>query len=351
MSAEGLRIENVGKRFAGRSVIEDVSLAVEPGRALVLLGESGSGKTTLLRIVAGLETADEGRVRLDGRILSDPTPRVPPAVRRVGMVFQALELWPHLTVAEHLAFGLPGAPRGRRAARDARVLEVARGVGLGVDLLLRRPSTLSGGEQQRVAIARTIAAGPRVVLFDEPLASLDPSRRGALRDLICALGRSEERCLLHVTHDAEEAQALGQEIAVLDRGKIVERATPERLYATPRSAAGARALGAANLLRARREGRGVRTALGVLDLAPEEGVRIDAGLALVRPEAIELGAPDGAPARVEGLRARAPGFAVTLSVGEERVLAYAPTRCEPGSRVGVRVRAPAVLLPPEGGAA
>src|SRR5204863_10071987 len=180
------------------------------GSLTVLLGESGAGKSTLLRLVAGLETPDAGTIALGDRTVSEANRRLVPAERRgVGMVFQSLELWPHMTVAENLAFGLEGRPRGGAAERSTRVLEVAGAVGLPTHLLARRPPTLSGGERQRVAIARALAPRPAVLLYDEPLANLDPSRRAEVRSLVRSLVAATGTSALYVTHDPSEALEVG----------------------------------------------------------------------------------------------------------------------------------------------
>ena len=262
MSGAKLICERVLRVHARRAVLDHVDLDVEAGTSLVLLGSSGAGKTTLLRIIAGLEQADAGRVVLGERVLSDPAICVAPEARRIGMVFQALELWPQMTVAEHLAFGLPGRPRGRAARRHPQVLALAEQVGLPAEILRRRPATLSGGEQQRAAIARTLAAQPDVVLYDEPLANLDPDRRSALRALIRRLAREHATTLVYVTHDPEEALEIGDEIAVMAAGRLVERGAPHDIYSRPRSLAGARALGPVTVLDGRCDGLRVRTARG-----------------------------------------------------------------------------------------
>ena len=214
MSATDLRCKGLTRAHGGRIVLRAVDVEVAAGTSLVLLGSSGAGKTTLLRIVAGLDRADAGRVELGDELLSDPRVLVPPEERRIGMVFQALELWPQMTVAEHLAFGLPGRPKGRAARKHPDVLALAEQVGLPLELLRRKPATLSGGEQQRTAIARTLAARPGVVLYDEPLANIDPDRRRSLRALIRRLAREHGTTLVYVTHDPEEALEIGYEIAV-----------------------------------------------------------------------------------------------------------------------------------------
>ncbi len=248
MSAARVTLAGISKTLGHRRVLDGVDLDVAPGTITVVLGASGSGKSTLLRLVAGLIDPDGGRLAIDGVVMADPGSRVAAERRGVGMVFQGLELFPHLSVAENVAFGLEGRPTGSSAARHPRVEEVLALVGLPTSFADRRPATLSGGERQRTAIARALAPRPRVLLYDEPLANLDPARRSDLRGLVRRLGALEESTVIYVTHDATEALELGHQIVVLDAGRLVDRGTPESLLASPRCLASARALGPVSVL-------------------------------------------------------------------------------------------------------
>jgi iron(III) transport system ATP-binding protein len=288
-AAPAIRLRGVSKSFGAHRVLDDVDLDVEAGSLVVLLGRSGAGKSTLLRLVAGLEQPDAGTVEVGGRVVADPRSRVPAERRGVGMVFQSLELWPHMTAAENVAFGLEGRPRGASAASHPRVLAAAEQVGLPRDLLGRRPATLSGGERQRVAIARAMAPEPAVVLYDEPLANLDPERRAEIRRLLRALRARGGTSVLYVTHDAAEALEMGDAVAVLDGGRVVDRGAPHALYAEARTLAGARALGPVSVLPARAAGDALETALGAF-ARPRDGAAVAAvGL---RPE--QVAPADGA---------------------------------------------------------
>ncbi|MDP3177438.1 MAG: ABC transporter ATP-binding protein, partial [Spirochaetaceae bacterium] len=195
-----------------------------------ILGPSGCGKSTLLRIVAGLERPDEGRVLLDGADLT----AVSPERRGIGMVFQDFALFPHMSAQANIEYGprIRGRPRAVRE-RLARALAAS----LGIEALLdRSPSTLSGGEQQRVALARTLAASPRIVLLDEPLSSLDYGLRRRLRSEIAARVREAGAASLHVTHDVEEAFAVADRVVLMREGSIVSQGSPEELYSAPRDA-------------------------------------------------------------------------------------------------------------------
>lgn len=327
---------------ARRRVLDGLDLEVRAGTSVVLLGPSGAGKTTLLRVIAGLHRADEGRVVLGDRVLSDPAIRVPPERRAVGMVFQALELWPHMSVAEHLAFALPGRSRGRWALQHPDVGALAAQVGLAEELLARRPDTLSGGEQQRVAIARTLGAQPEVILYDEPLANLDPDRRRALRALIRRLARERGTTLVYVTHDPEEALEIGDEIAVLAEGRVAERGAPQALYRNPRTLAGARALGPVTAVPGEVRGGQVHTLLGALALAEPQRAEALAErgrcLALLRPEDVGPSPDGGALGTVEDVAARASDWSFSARVEGVLVMGRSAEALPCGSKVRIAVR-------------
>jgi iron(III) transport system ATP-binding protein len=342
--ASALVLRGVVRRLEGVAVLDGVDLDVPAGRLVVLLGESGAGKSTLLRLVAGLDAPDAGRIEVGGRVVADPRSLVPPEARGVGMVFQSLELWPHMTAAENVAFGLPGRPRGRAALADARVREVAAQVGLDAGILPRRPPTLSGGERQRVAIARALAPRPTALLYDEPLAHLDPERRAEIRRLVRDLRATTATTVLYVTHDAAEALEVGDEVAVLAGGRVVERGPPADVYARPRTLAGARALGPVSVLTGRRtaDGRSVATALGSFPCPEAAGeYRV-----LLRPEHVVLDAA-GAPARVTDAHPVAGGWQVALRLdgAADEVLGRSEQPVATGASVRVRVRGSPSIVP------
>ncbi len=223
-----IQFRGVTKSYAaGRPAVESVDLTIGSGELLVVLGPSGSGKTTLLRILAGLESPDAGSVWIDGRDVTG----VEPHRRDAAMVFQSPALYPHLSVFDNLAFGLRarGVRRGEVRERVNQVAEL-----LGIDgLLARRPWGLSGGERQRVALGRAIVRRPRVLLCDEPFSSLDPPLRAALREQVAELHRRFGSTLVLVTHDQAEALMLGDRIAVLDRGTLLQCGTPREIYDRP----------------------------------------------------------------------------------------------------------------------
>lgn len=223
-----IEFRRVSRTYDGRArAVDAVDLTVIDGERLVVLGPSGSGKTTLLRLIAGLDRPTSGEIRLDGEAVDG----LPPHRRDVAMVFQNPTLYPHLDVAGNLEFGLktrgvPRAERRRRVDEVARMLEID-------PLLRRRPATLSGGERQRVAIGRAVVRRPAVLLLDEPFSSLDLPLRAALRRELIDLHEAFRTTLVHVTHDQGEALGLGHRIAVLDRGRLAQLATPRELYDHP----------------------------------------------------------------------------------------------------------------------
>jgi iron(III) transport system ATP-binding protein len=225
-------VEGVCVTRAGRRILAGVTLAVRRGEVLGVLGPSGSGKTTLLRVVLGLLAPEAGAVSLDGLAASaEGRVIVPPERRGLGVVFQDLALWPHLSVAGNLAFGL--AARGvSRRERGRRIAAMLERVGL-PGFALRRPGGLSGGERQRVAIARALVVEPRAVLFDEPLANLDPVLKAELRGAFRELLRERGTAAIYVTHEARELAGLADRVAVLEEGRVVQAGTLEELRDAP----------------------------------------------------------------------------------------------------------------------
>jgi multiple sugar transport system ATP-binding protein len=225
----GIELEHVTKVFAGDVVaVDDVNLAVGDGEFLVLVGPSGCGKSTLLRMIAGLEEVTSGRLAIGGREVTDLAPRQ----RDIAMVFQTYALYPHMTVRENLGYGL----KVRRTPKHdvaRRVEEVAGLLGL-ADLLDRRPAQLSGGQRQRVAMGRAIAREPQAFLMDEPLSNLDAKLRVAMRASLAQLHERLGVTTVYVTHDQTEAMTLGQRVAVMRDGRLLQVDTPQRLYQEPR---------------------------------------------------------------------------------------------------------------------
>ncbi len=304
MDQPQLRFERVSKRYPARGGMGAAALAaldldVARGELMVLLGPSGSGKTTTLMLLAGFEMPDEGRILLEGRDIA----RLPPHRRDIGVVFQSYALFPHMTVAENLAFPLEArrVPRAEREARVARALGMVRLEGLAA----RRPAELSGGQQQRVALARALVFEPPVVLLDEPLGALDKALREEMQHELRALHRRLGLTMLYVTHDQAEALTLADRIAVLAEGRLRQVAPPRDLYESPADAFVAGFVGENNRLVG--EVLGVADGLARIRLAggAEAAARAVPGLApgarcvlMVRPEQVAP-APGGVAARVE----------------------------------------------------
>jgi ABC-type Fe3+/spermidine/putrescine transport system ATPase subunit len=215
-----VKLDRVAKRFGATTVVAEVSLDIAEGELVALLGPSGSGKTTLLRLIAGLEIPDHGEISLDGiRVAADGRGIIAPHERRIGFVFQDLALWPHMTVQQQLEFVL-GSLKVTRSVWPARIKDALTLVRI-EHLASRYPHQLSGGEQQRAALARTLAGQPRLILFDEPLASLDPELRAHLRQELAVLRRSLNVTSVYVTHDTDDARALADRILEMRAGRIV----------------------------------------------------------------------------------------------------------------------------------
>jgi len=238
-----LTLDSIGVTLDGTRIVDDISLEIATGKRLAVLGPSGAGKSTLLRVVAGLERPTSGRVLLDGRDLTG----VPAHRRGIGLVFQDAALFPHRTVAENVAFGpkVAGLPR---AEQDARVADALGLVGLS-QTGARDVSTLSGGEAQRIALARALAPRPRTLLLDEPLGALDGPLRQRLQDDLRALFEQLDLTVVHVTHDVGEAFALGDRVAILRAGRLAQVAAPDELWARPADDWVARFLGMRNVER------------------------------------------------------------------------------------------------------
>ena len=271
-----IRLDGVTKRFGDVTAVRDAALEVEGGEILALLGPSGCGKTTLLRTIAGFERPDAGTIEVGGRIVAGPT-WAPPEARGVGMVFQDYALFPHLTVAENVGFGLA---RRDRSTRVPALLALVHLCGLGS----RYPHELSGGQQQRVALARALAPAPRVVLLDEPWSNVDPQLRSELRAEVSAVLRPLRVTAMLVTHDREEAFSVADRIALMRDGEIAQVGTPEELYFAPGGRWAAEFLGAGNVLTGDAHGGVAHTSLGVVPTNGAAGpVKV-----LVRPELVAL---------------------------------------------------------------
>jgi iron(III) transport system ATP-binding protein len=288
-----LEVSGLHKSFGADAVLEGLDLTIAPGSFTAILGPSGSGKTTLLRVVAGFERADRGSIRLANEVVDDGDRFVPSQHRRIGYVPQEGALFPHLSVAQNVGFGL--ARRDRRGPQVNELLEMVGLAGLG----RRFPHQLSGGQQQRVALARALAVRPALVLLDEPFSSLDANLRLSVRtDVRRVLAEAGTTAVL-VTHDQDEALSLADAVGVIRHGRIGQIDSPEQIYRHPNDPDLARSLGEANFLDGVARGTVVETALGRLELegpAVREGTQL---LVLIRPEQLEVMEPTG-PGALEG---------------------------------------------------
>jgi len=349
MSGAAIRLERCGKTFAdGTCALEPLDLDFAAGETVVLLGPSGCGKTTTLRIVAGLETPDPGgRVFFDG---SDVT-AVPIERRNVGMVFQSYALFPNMTVAQNVAYGLkvrglPAAERDRRTAEMLAMMQIEPLAG-------RRIDQLSGGQRQRVALARALAPRPRVLLLDEPLTALDARLRESLRVEINRLLRSLGITAVYVTHDQAEAMALGDRIVVMDHGRVAQTGTPRAIYEAPATRTVAEFIGTMNVVGGEVRDGALHFAGGRIPL--RDGASAGEAEAMFRPEdlrlAADVGSADFAGCVVASLfqgdhtrlevdvgGGRLIVARVAAGVGERRDFA-------PGDRLAFTLSAPALLAP------
>ena len=322
-----LVLDRLDKSFGGNHVLRELSLEIEKGEVLALLGPSGSGKTTALRLIAGFESPDRGRILVDGEDVTS----LPPSRRRFGMVFQHYALFPHLTVGENVAFGLPGNPGVER-----RVAEALAQVDL-PGFEARRVGEISGGQQQRVALARALAPEPRVLLLDEPLSNLDPTLRERTRRELRGAIRKIGITTVLVTHEQEEAFHLGDRVAVLHGGILQQVGSPEDLYERPATRFVAGFVGRASALPGIYEDGKVRLPSGAAwpgepagDLKPGEPAEL-----VVRPESLVF-VPDGLPGRVVERRYAGPVsyFQVALDGHEVEVMAPSGAAAE-GDSVSV----------------
>ena len=303
-----LETRNLVRSFGGRRVVDDVSLSVAAGQVTCLLGPSGCGKSTTLRMIAGVERVDAGEVRLDGVTVAGPGVHVPPEVRSVGLMFQDFALFPHLTVAENVGFGLR-IDRAEKARRVEELLEKVDLAGFG----RKHPHQLSGGEQQRVALARALAPRPRVMLMDEPFSGLDNRLRDGIRDRTLELLKEAGTAVLLVTHEPDEAMRMADEIALMRQGRIVQIGAPYNVYNAPVDKAAAAFFSDINVIRGISRGALTATPFGeFLTPGHKDGAEVEI---VIRPQHLRIDfdrggrgpnptPEDGTPARGTVLRSR-----------------------------------------------
>lgn len=339
--APRLEIRNLRRAFGGRNVVDDVSLRIEPGQVTCLLGPSGCGKSTTLRMIAGVEMQDSGEIYVDGHLVCDTVFRLPPERREIGLMFQDFALFPHLSVADNVAFGLKSASKAQKRARVEELL--AR-----VDLLRfidGYPHQLSGGEQQRVALARALAPKPKIMLMDEPFSGLDNRLRDGIRDETLTILKEQDTAVLLVTHEPDEAMRMADEIALMRDGRIVQQGAPYNVYTRPVDRAAVAFFSDTNVLPAEVRGALAQTPFGQF-LAPgvPDGTSVDI---VFRPQHLRIDfdrAGQGPkPTAVDGTAVRAV-VERSRFMGNESLVEFRPDY--DGSVL--RAKVPNVFLPKPG---
>ncbi|MFF2323643.1 ABC transporter ATP-binding protein [Agrobacterium sp. NPDC058088] len=334
-----LEISNISKDYGASRALHPVSITVERGEFVTILGPSGCGKSTLLRILTGISQPSGGEIRLGGKRID----QAPPEARDIAMVFQSYALFPHMSVAKNLGFGLKmkKVAKDERARRIAHALEICNLTAL-VD---RMPRQLSGGQQQRVALARAIVMQPSLLLFDEPLSNLDAKLRDTLRHELTELHRRIGATSLYVTHDQAEAMAMSDRIVVMNAGRVVEIGTPLELYRAPKHAFTAGFLGQTNLLPVSAEGEQAQLPWGqsvTLDRAAAGTVQIS-----VRPENINIRADQAGVGTVTAISFMGANALYTVEIGGRQIKVSqsgAETLIDAGQRVALQFPGSAHLL-------
>jgi spermidine/putrescine ABC transporter ATP-binding subunit len=326
-----LSIRNVEKGFGSRRVLRGISLNIDPGEFLTILGESGSGKTTLLRLIAGFETADRGEIWMENRRLDT----VPPYRREVNTVFQSYALFPHFSVFENVAYGLRAKGTAKHEVPE-RVKAALAMVKMS-EFAATAPARLSGGQQQRVALARALVNRPRVLLLDEPLSALDANLRRQMQAELKSLQREIGITFIYVTHDQEEAMALSDRIALLRAGSLEQVATPREIYRRPETSYTARFIGQTNILRA--EVRDGVASSGVI--AWRTPAASGTATFSLRPEEIRLVPTQSPEVQPNGSVARFKGNVVNQTFGG--AMDFLEVDCGSGQTVRARVANPGPL--------
>ncbi len=347
-----IELQGVVKRYGKVAAVHGIDLTVADGEFVVLVGPSGCGKSTTLRMVAGLEEVSEGTITIDGRVVN----QVEPKDRNVAMVFQNYAIYPHMTVAKNIGFGLYTAKLSPEDKR-ARIVEAARMLGL-EDLLERRPSQLSGGQRQRVAIGRAMVRQPSVFLFDEPLSNLDAQLRTQMRVEIKKLHQRLGTTIIFVTHDQVEAMTMADRIVVMNAGRILQAGSPMEVYERPNDVFTARFIGSPtmNVIAGALAGSGAARQLtftlpGVAVASLPEKLSADGTSAIlvgVRPQDLRLGDDEPAGLTVEGkvsvVEPLGAETFVHIETGEETLVATTTGRSVPRVGATVRAAAPADML-------
>lgn len=315
-------VQGVVKRYGDKVAVDGVNLTLEAGRITCLLGPSGCGKSTLLRLIAGLEQLDAGRILAMGQDIT----HLPPERRDIGLVFQDYALFPHLRVEDNVGFGLKALTASERKARVADLLERVRLGERGRSF----PGELSGGEQQRIALVRALARSPHTVLLDEPFSGLDSHLKGEVREATLSFLRDSGAAVMIVTHDAEEAMQMADDLALMSEGRILQRGVPEDCYLNPVSIEAAQLLGEAEVVPAQIAGGVAETAFGPV---PAAGLADGEGQVMLRADALIPG--DGTEVQVSDVRFVGQVWRAALTANRVTVRARLAER--PGDRLRVRI--------------
>ncbi|CAI9418708.1 Vitamin B12 import ATP-binding protein BtuD [Pleomorphomonas sp. T1.2MG-36] len=338
-----LSLRGVGKRYERVVVLDDINLDMSPGSRTSIVGPSGSGKTTLLRIIAGFEAPDTGDIDLDGRELANGSTIIPAHRRGIGFVTQDGSLFPHLSVADNIGFGLKRGTPGR----DRRILDLMRAVDLDTRMLERRPHQLSGGQQQRVALARALARQPKLMLLDEPFSALDTALRESTRKMVTDVLRNANITTVLVTHDQAEALSFADQVAVLRNGRLAQVGSPRELYLSPRDAETAVFMGDAIILPARLGNGWADCALG--RVRAETGQRRGDAVIMIRPEQIRfVAAADEGSVETGGLLSRHGRVTAVEFGGATALVTVGFVGAAPGTMEFLSIKSSGAELPAPG---
>lgn len=329
-SAAHVRIAGVSKRFGETTAVDDVTLELTRGETLAILGPSGCGKTTLLRMLAGLETPDQGTITVSSKPVFDRRVNVRPEQRDVGLVFQEGALFPHMSVSQNVAYGLGRAPDAARVKAALRLVDLP-------EYEDRSPETLSGGQAQRIALARALAPAPGVLCLDEPFASLDAGLRNRIRSEVAGLLGELDITAIFVTHDQEEAFVVGDRVAVMRNGRIVQVGTPQEVYEAPRDWWIATFVGEANVIHGVARGVVADTVLGPLPLSAPLHAACEV---VVRPEHIRVEPGQGAEVSRSEYHGHSSTYTVRLGSQELVARTLARSSIAAGTRVTVSYDGP-----------
>ncbi|MCY6379872.1 ABC transporter ATP-binding protein [Hoeflea prorocentri] len=337
-------IRSALKTFADHAAVNKVSAEIPDGEFFVILGPSGCGKSTLLRLIAGLETLDDGEILIDGKTVSGPQTHISPEDRKIGMVFQSYALWPHMNVRQNVSF--PVTASGGNAKTAASIADAQiKAVSL-EGLEGRKPSELSGGQRQRVALARCLAGQSRIILMDEPLANLDPHLRNAMEEELATFHRMAGATTLFITHDQREGMALASHIAVMDDGRFLQVGTPEEIYNRPATEKVARFVGRSGIVAATTDPDG-HVMIGGKPVDTGASARGSRNMhrAVIRPSDIAIG-DDGRDARVTTVAYRGGSWDARVAIEglEDTLPVTVQKRLEIGETLPVTVNS-AWLLP------